>query len=100
MPNKHSLKSLKFTPTPKNNSSQLTCDLKTFTRKLRPTECFDDNNITPIDQKHESLVKGKPNFYPPRNRSKELEKHISFINNIDTANEKSIKKKSNFSPKE
>ena len=38
-------------------------------------------------------------FYPPRNRNKELETHISFINNIDIANEKS-NKKSNFSPKE
>ena len=53
----------------------------------------------PIDQRNESLVKGKSMFYPPRNRNKELETHISFINNIDIANEKS-NKKSNFSPKE
>ena len=38
-------------------------------------------------------------FYPPKNRNKELETHISLINNIDIANEKS-NKKSNFSPKE
>ena len=38
-------------------------------------------------------------FYPPRNRNRELETHISFINKIDIANEKS-NKKSNFSPKE
>ena len=38
-------------------------------------------------------------FYPPRNRNKEIETHISFINSIDIANEKS-NKKSNFSPKE
>ena len=38
-------------------------------------------------------------FYPPRNRNKELETHISFINNIDIANEKS-NKKSNFSSEE
>ena len=38
-------------------------------------------------------------FYPPRNRNKELETHISFINNIDIANDKS-NKKSIFSPKE
>ena len=44
-------------------------------------------------------MKGKSNFYPPRNRNKELETHISFINNIDITNDKS-NKKNNFSPKE
>ena len=38
-------------------------------------------------------------FYPVRNGNKELETHISFINNIDIANENS-NKKSNFSSKE
>ena len=38
-------------------------------------------------------------FYPPRNRNKELETHISFINNINTDNEKSNKKR-NFLPNE
>ena len=67
------LRGLKFTPTPQSNSIQLTCDLKTFARKLRLTEYFDDHNVTPIDQKNESLVKSKSMFYPPRNRNKELE---------------------------
>ena len=93
------LRGLKLTPTPQSNSIQLTCDLKTFAHKLRLTEYFDDHNVTTIDQKNESLVQGKSMFYPPRNRNKELETHISFINNIDIANEKS-NKKSNFSPKE
>ena len=53
----------------------------------------------PIDQKNESLVKIKSMFYPPRNTNKELETYISFVNDIDIANEKS-NKKSNFSPKE
>ena len=66
---------------------------------LRLTEYFDDHNVTTIDQKNESLVQGKSIFYPPRNRNKELETHISFINNIDIANEKS-NKKSNFSAKQ
>ena len=90
---------MKFTPTPQSNSIQLTCDLKTFAHKLRLTAYFDDHNVTTIDQKNESLVQGKSIFYPPSNRNKELETHISFINNIDIANEKS-NKKSNFSPKE
>ena len=70
-----------------------------FVHKLRLTEYFDDHNLTPIDQKIESLVKVKSNFFPPRNRNKELDTHISFINNIDITNKKS-NKKSNFSPKE
>ena len=93
------LRGLKFTPTPESNSIQLTCDLKTFAHKLRLTEYFDDHHVMTIDQKNESLVQGKSMFNPPRNRNKELETHISFINNIDIANEKS-NKKSNFSPKE
>ena len=48
---------------------------------LRLTEYFDDHNVTTNDQKNESLVQGKSMFYPPRNRNKELETHISFINN-------------------
>ena len=32
-------------------------------------------------------------FYPPRNRNKEIETHISFISSIDIANEKSNKKR-------
>ena len=93
------LRASKFTPTLQSNSIQLTCDLKTFAHKLRLTEYFDDHNVTTSDQKNESLVQGKSMFYPPRNRNKELETHISVINNIDIANEKS-NKKSNFSPKE
>ena len=64
---------LKCTPKLKCNNIQLTCDLKTSKPKLRLTEYFDDHNVTPIDQKNESLSKGKSNFYPPRNRNKELE---------------------------
>ena len=56
------MRSLKFTVAPKSNSTQLTCDLKTFADKLRLTECFDDHNVMPIDQKDESLVRGKSNF--------------------------------------
>ena len=53
------LRGLKFTPTPKTKSIQLTFHLKTFTHKLRITEYFDDHKIKPIDQKNESLVKFK-----------------------------------------
>ena len=50
------LRRLKFTPTPKSNSIQLTCDLKGIALKLRLIEYFDHYNFTPIDQKNESLV--------------------------------------------
>ena len=73
--------------------------MRPFVHKIRLTKYFDDHNVTPIDQKIESLVKVKSNFFPPRNRNKELDTHISLINNIDIANKKS-NKKSNFSPKE
>ena len=71
----------------------------TFANKLRLTEYFHDYQVKLIDQKNESLLKGKSNFYHPRKTSKELETYVSFINNIDITNEKS-NKKSNFSPKE
>ena len=84
------LRGLKFTPAPQSNSIQLACDLKTFAHKLRLTEYLGDHNVTPIDQKNKSLLKGKSIFYPPRNRNKELETHISFINNIDITNDMTI----------
>ena len=61
---------LLFTPIPQSNSIQLTCDLKIFEDKLRLTEYFYDHNVMPIEQKNESLVKGKSIFYLPRNRNK------------------------------
>ena len=80
-------------------SKKLTCNLKTFTRKHRLTEYFDDYNVMPIAkkqkkkkkerQKKESLVKFKSKFYLQTNENKELETHISIINNIDITNEKS-----------
>ena len=91
MPTSFLLRGLKFTPTPKSNNIQLRCDLKTFGQKLRLTDFFDNHNVTSVDQKHESLVKGKSNFYPPRNRNKGLDTDISFINNLDIANERSNK---------
>ena len=98
MPNKHSLRGLKFTPTLKSNSIQLTCSLKAFAHKLRLAEYFDDHNIMPVDHKNKSS-ESKSNFYPPKYRSKELETNISFINNIDITSRKSYQT-NNFSPKE
>ena len=59
---------------------------------------MDDYNLMPISQKKESLVKGKSNCYPPKNRNKEIETNFSFINNIAITNEKS-NKNSNFPAK-
>ena len=42
---------LKFTPSTKINSIQLTCDFKTFKQKFRLTEYFGDLKVTSIDQK-------------------------------------------------
>ena len=45
------LRGLKFIPTPKSNSVQLKCELKTFAHKPRLTEDFDNHNVAPVDQK-------------------------------------------------
>ena len=90
---------MKFTLLPQSSSIQLKCDLKTFAHKLRLTEYFGYHKVSLIDQKNESLVKGKLVFYLPRNRNTEMETHISVINNIDITS-KEPNKKCNFSLKE
>ena len=42
---------LKFTPSTKINSIQLTCDFKTFKQKFRLTEYFGDLKVTSIYRK-------------------------------------------------
>ena len=53
---------LKFIPTPKSKSIQLTCHPKAFANKPRQTEYFDDHNLTLVNQTNESLVQGNSNF--------------------------------------
>ena len=97
------LRGLKFTPTLKNNSIQLTWDLKTFAHKLRLTEYFEDHNVTTTDDElmmmlncfcgmtderrlvlfppgtivrylhHHESPARRQQDYPPRNRNKVLE---------------------------
>ena len=75
---------MKFVPIPQSNSIQLTCNLKTFTRKHRLTEYFDDYNVMPIAKKKkkkkkkerkkkESLLKCKSKLYLQPNENMELE---------------------------
>ena len=73
------LTGLKLTCTPKSNSIQLTRDHKIFAYKLRLIEYLGHHNVAPVDQKDKSLVQGKLDFFPPRKRNKELERHISLL---------------------
>ena len=82
---------MKLTCTPRNNSIQLSCDHKIFAHKLKLIEYFDHYNVAPVDQKDVSLVQGKLDFLPLRERNKELETHIGFMNNINVTDKKSNK---------
>ena len=67
-------KGAKFTPIPKRNNNELKRDVNDFCRKLRLKEYFADKNIN-----DDSIVKGKSNFQPERNRNQTLEKYIDFL---------------------
>ena len=70
---------LKFTPTPKPNTTELKSDIQEFTRKLQLTEFFSSKNL--------DLPRSKRSkFYPPRNRNKFLDAIIDFINQQNLKN--------------
>ena len=62
-------KGLKFTPTPKSNLTSLKTDIQEFSRKIRLSEYFynddnDDTEIYPITTDELDLVRNKSNFDP------------------------------------
>ena len=57
-------KSLKFPPAPGRNTIQMEKDIHNFTRKLRLTECFANENDITFDDETQPLVKNKGTFYP------------------------------------
>ena len=69
---KHQIEILKlglsFTPTPKNNISDLETDIYHFIRKLRLTYHFRD-----LTYEDKSVVKNKSTFIPKNNENQELE---------------------------
>ena len=65
-------KGLKYTPTPRSNTIETENDIHNFTRKLRLTEYFaNENDITYNDI----------TFTPPRNRNKKLDIVVDYLNN-------------------
>ena len=57
-------KSLKFTPTPRRNTIEMENDIHNFTRKLRLTGYFANENDITFDEQTEPLVKNKATFHP------------------------------------
>ena len=87
-------KGLKYTPTPKGNSSELAADVNEFCRKLRLNELFYD------DEKSEEegpLVRNKTGWQPPKSKDKQLEETISMIKNYPL---ETIQKPSNLTKDE
>lgn len=76
-------KGLKFTPTPRNNMSELECDIKTFCRRLRLKEnFFNDSEIGDESSEDEILVKNKSNWTPKPKRNDLLDNCIDHLNTI------------------
>ena len=93
------MRGLNFTPTPSKNHIELKSDVQAFTRKLRLMEFFHHSgNEKEKNDPHDSLVKPKAFFSPPRNRSKELDRQTDFLNNLEIKHNKSSK--SNLSKQE
>ena len=89
-------KGLKFTPTPRRNTIEMEKDIHNFTRKLRLTEYFANENDITFDEQTEPLVKNRGTFHPPRNRNKMLDTVVDYLNNQNFDNA-ATKNKSNIS---
>ena len=56
-------------------------DTHNFTRKLRLTEYFANENDITFDEETQPLVKNKGTFHPPGNRNKTLDIVVDYLNN-------------------
>ena len=56
-------------------------DIHNFTRKLRLTEYFANENDITFDEQTEPLVENRGTFHSPRNRSKMLDIVVDYLNN-------------------
>ena len=66
-------------------------DIHNFTRKLRLTEYFANENDITFDEQTEPLVKNRGTFHPPRNQNKMLDIVVDF-DNAATKNKPNISK--------
>ena len=96
---KVNFKGLKFTPTPRRNTIEMEKDIHNFTRKLRLTEYFANENDITFDEEAQPLAKNKGTFHPPRNRNKTLDIVVDDLNNQSFDNA-ATKNKSNISKNE
>ena len=74
-------------------------DIHNFTRKLRLTEYFANENDITFDEETQPLVKNKGTFHSPRNRNKTLDTVVDYLNNQNFDNP-ATKNKSNLSKHE
>ena len=88
-------KGLKFTPTPRRNKFELKADIKTFTRKLKLFECFNDREVHEDDV---SLVTNRSKFYPECNRNRSSDIAVDYLRNLNLASNEALQK-SNLSKK-
>ena len=88
-------KDLRFTSTPRRNTIEMEKDIHNFTRKLRLTEYFANENDITFGEETQPLVKNKGTFYPPRNRNKTLDIVPEYlkIQNLDGMYRILVKKK-------
>ena len=89
-------KGFKFAPTPRRNTIEMEKDIHNFTRQLRLTEYFANENDITFDEQTEPLVKNRGTFHPPRNRNKMLDIVVDYLNNQNFDNA-ATKNKSNIS---
>lgn len=76
---------LKFTPTPKSNTTELKTDIKEFGRKLRLLEHFNDSHTNHDN----SLAKNKSNFVPPKSTDEYLNIFLEATSNYHQQNTQS-----------
>lgn len=86
---------LKFTPTPRQNTTELKNDVQEFGRKLRLLEYFNGRE----QNSDNSLVRNKSNFVPPKSNDNYLTLFSENLSNLHKPNT-ALSKKSHFSSSE
>ena len=74
-------------------------DIHNFTRKLRLTEYFANENDVTFDEETQLVVKNQGTFHTPRYRNKTLDIVVDYVNNQNFDNS-ATKKNSSISKKE
>ena len=83
----------------RRNTIEMEKYIHNFTRKLRLTEYFANENHIRFDEETQPLVKNKDTFHPSRNRNKTLDIVIDYLSNQNFDNA-TTKNRSNISKNE